>query len=877
MGDSVRISTASALESETSTPMCEARTRFQPPSAITNVIPRPRLRGKLSAATQSHSIGLLCAPAGTGKTLLLADWARQQCHTAVSWLTLAERDNNAQVFCASLREALAPHLEAAILGAPAPFQLSRFMAAIAECGDPITLILDDVHALHDPISISTLDQVLADAPTNLSIVLAARYEPPLAWHRLALNGRLTRFDPPDLAFNSSEISLLLSEYDIALDHRQLTIIESFTKGWGAVVRLAATYLSGRTDTSDAVDEFTHTPRPVADFLVDEVLATLPPHLTTFMLRTSVVDAFSLNLAEALTNLDAATEISSLMQFNLPLTRTDSSDRTTWFTYHPLLREHLRAEFRRVCQDERIRVCELAATWFETHHHEVEALEIEVGRGDPARILAFLDRCGLGIILDGYGSELVSILESAPTQVSEATYTRLLLTAAALHCGDVTTASTYLSFLDGAPSEMDHNPLYLALTLEAHYGTYGSEFDSTPFARTEEQHCANSDIEAYAHLQLATGHFLSRNFTKATMEYTQSAALATLRNRTRLVLRSLAGLAFAAAMDGDIEAMSSRSEYALNYAAEHHLTDSAEYELSMSAVALAAYLRDDLDSPSLIWTSENCMQADVLGVSIPAFGWHTVVAFGLHNLSTTIDRRGTAASTQTAMVNAIELGTFPIASAALLPAVVNACLSVGELDWASRLIHDTTRNFGDTSEVHLARASLRLAGNRPADAQIELTAAAQSPQRPLLAHGVYMSALQSCIHAVNNQPHKAFHSLHAALCAAQSGNLFRPFLDYGPALREILDDFSGHFGDQELFAEQVRARVQPQELVHAPILTPGEYTVLRELASGDTTDSIATTLFVSVNTIKTHLRGIYRKLDVTNRRDALKAARRSGLI
>lgn len=875
MSSSVRASVSKARLSGPGIAARENENRFRPPSAISNVISRPRLHRKLSAVHHARAVNLLCAPAGAGKTLLLADWARKQAPAAVSWLTLAERENNAQVLCTSLAEALATHVEPVACGAPTQFWHSRFMKAIESSGKSITLILDDVHALHDPMSISTLDQVLADAPPNLTIVIAARYEPPLTWHRLALDGRLTRFEAHDLAFDSDEISVLLGEYDIKLDQRQLALIESFTKGWGAVVRLAATYLAGRGDTADAVDEFTHTPRPVADFLVDEVLAALPTHLTNFMLKTSVAEAFSVDLAEAITDEDAVTEIDTLIQFNLPLTRTDSTDRTTWFSYHPLLREHLRAEFRRVDQNERIRAHHEAATWFEAHQYELEALELEASIGDPERIIAFLDRCGLGLVLDGYGSDLTRILESVPTLVSESPCTRMLLAASALHSGDVTTARTYLNFLETASSGLDRDPLFCALKLQALYA--GAEFDTAFAGHAERQRSTHSDIEAFAHLQTATGYFLDRNFERASTEYTEAAALGMLRGRSSLVLRALTGIGFSAAMNGDIEAMIAHITHALTYAGEHNLMGTAEYELATSVAALGTYLCSSPDLPYRIPTIENCRQADVLGVSMPAFGWHSVITFGLCRLDASDDRRSTAADIRDAMIKAIELGTFPIATSALLPTVVSVCLSVGELEWANRLIHDASQHFGTTTETHLALSSLRLAGGKLTEAQAELTAAVESPERPLLAHGVYTSVLQSVIHSANHEPRKAFRSLHDALRAAEHGNLLRPFLDYGRALRGILDDFTGHFGDQELFAEHVRSHLQPHELAIAPILTPGEYTVLRELASGDTTESIAETLFLSVNTIKTHLRGIYRKLDVSNRRDALKAARRGGLI
>jgi LuxR family maltose regulon positive regulatory protein len=320
--------------------------RFHPPSAIKGLVPRPRLHQKLTASTTTEgsgpgSVGLLSAPAGAGKTLLLANWAREYSRASpdvdLAWLTLAERDNNVSVLCESLAEAISTPLDPAgraptgqgfpaQAGSRRPVEqwLAHFAETVEAHDRRTTLILDDVHTLHDPMSIGLLDQILTHTPDNLSIIVAARYEPPLTWHRLALDGRLTRFASTDLAFDRTEITAMFGEYDIALGDDELAIVENFTKGWGAVVRLTAAFLAGRSDIGDALNEFTHTPRPIADFLVDEVLTSLPEHVTTFMLRTSVVDSFSAQLAETLTDSNARSEIDALIQYNFPVTRTDST-------------------------------------------------------------------------------------------------------------------------------------------------------------------------------------------------------------------------------------------------------------------------------------------------------------------------------------------------------------------------------------------------------------------------------------------------------------------------------------------------------------------------------------------------------------------------
>lgn len=121
------------------------------------------------------------------------------------------------------------------------------------------------------------------------------------------------------------------------------------------------------------------------------------------------------------------------------------------------------------------------------------------------------------------------------------------------------------------------------------------------------------------------------------------------------------------------------------------------------------------------------------------------------------------------------------------------------------------------------------------------------------------------------------ALETALARGRSSAALRPFFDMKAEIRPLLNSFSGHFGDNNDFAENIRQRLETEKTTPRPILTPAELKTLRELASGDTTEAIAETLWVSVNTVKTHLRSIYRKLEVANRREALLVARTVGLL
>ena len=499
-------------------------------------------------------------------------------------------------------------------------------------------------------------------------------------------------------------------------------------------------------------------------------------------------------------------------------------------------------------------------------------------GDPHRILAFLERCGLGLVLDGHCGDVVRVLESVSTQVSESPITRLVLAAAALHSGDVTSATTCLDLLEATHPPIAEDPLFLAMSLEISCVTATSDNEPLAARLERRQKSTHSDIEAYAHMELATAHLLRCEFDRATVEYTQAVALGTIRGRARFVLKSLTGLGYVASLSGDIGAMRSHSVDALDYAVEHRITTTAEYELSASVAAFATYLCASSELPYRIPTIGNYRSTDVLGASAPVFGWHSVVTFGLHSLDGSTDRRSDrrrcprrdAQRDRITDLRVRDLGFshHPSSTHAFPSARWNGqrelCVTqpINSEKRRRYISHGVPSPSRPTSSRKHSSKFPKLSGPpKPRCSHITSTPGHSKPG----------STLQQVTSA------SRFRSPHKALRAAEAGSLLRPFLDYGASLRPVFDEFSGHFGDQEAFAEQVRSRIRPQELVSAPILTPGEYTVLRELASGDTTESIADTLFLSVNTIKTHLRRIYRKLEVSNRRDALKAARRGGLI
>ncbi|NMM85824.1 hypothetical protein B2J88_15860 [Rhodococcus sp. SRB_17] len=872
-------------------PSTSAVQDYAEPTTRARTVTRSRLYRVLDSAVQSSSpqgrVLLLCAPAGTGKTVLLNEWsarASAEFGTDCARLNMTEHENNVSIFCASLLRALNSIVPVSSTNLPPTFDaLDRFITelttSIKDLGKTTTVIIDDAHEIYDPVVISVVDRLLHCAPANLSFIIAARHEPPQSWNSLALSDRLTRLGSAELSFETGEIQEILVQSGILLDDSALTTIARRTQGWGALVRFAAMYLSGRHDIAQAVSEFASTPRPVADFLVGELISSLPAGSIAFLLRTAVPARFTVDLAMVLAGDDAAAHLDELERLNMPLIRTDTADHRTWYTYHPMLREYLYAEYRRsdapALHDSHMQ----ASRWFEGHHDYLAALEHEITLDDDTRMIELLGRRGLGMIHDGLGHELISALRELPVGVAEDAGTQLLHAAAAVTTRDFDAAAAYLEFLqDKALANAWQCSLFLGLQLETVRYTADSRQALLLDALTRHRASGDSDVDAYVQLQIGITQNLHHEFRESVQSLEKAVVLAQVRNRCALVLESMTALAITYGVSTDIGAMAEKSDFALTYANDHDLSHHPITEQAASVSALAGYLRVTPPRSDAIIDASSLARRSAIGTDTPAYGWHATVIFALQGLELAQENRRRPASVmRDAMLRLISGGDHHTDTLAFLPVVVHACLNVGEPDWALRIVHDAAHKFGDTTDVRLGRAGIRLATGKVSEARVEIDTIASSSPQFVMAGGVYAAVLDACIHARQGHTKLARTALETALLRARSSTALRPFFDLKAEIRPLLSSFSGHFGDNNDFAENLRQRLEMDTTTPRPILTPSELKTLHELSSGDTTEAIAETFGLSVNTVKTHLRGIYRKLEVANRREALQSARKVGLL
>jgi LuxR family maltose regulon positive regulatory protein len=368
-------------------------TKLHVPAIGTQLVHRAALLDALSAGRR-RKLTLLSAPAGWGKTTLLAQWALGAGEDQrFGWLSLDPSDNDPVWFWMYMVAALQKispgvgirALELLAMGAdPVQVVLPTLLNDLDPIASPMVLILDDYHlvvsrAVHEQIAF-----FISRIPANLHLVLATRSDPMLPLARLRASGELAEIRTDDLRFGAIEADHLLNDVlGLDLAHEDIQLLHRRTEGWAAGLYIAALSLAGRADAPAFIRTFAGDNRHIVDYLMAEVLDGQPPELRTFLLRTSVLGRLSGALCDAMLQTSgSASVLEQIERENLFVVPLDASRH--WYRYHQLFGELLRTELRRSEPDLVADLHRRAATWFETEGLIDEAVRHLVAGGDIAR-------------------------------------------------------------------------------------------------------------------------------------------------------------------------------------------------------------------------------------------------------------------------------------------------------------------------------------------------------------------------------------------------------------------------------------------------------------------------------------------------------------
>jgi len=859
-------------------------------------VQRPRITKLVAEGTRWCPLTVVTGPPGAGKTMALALWAAAETGT-VAWVYLDEFDNRPGVFwsyvVAALRRvgvAVPKALRAVPQDAADDGFLLRLTAALAAQDPPVTLVLDDLHLLTEPEVLKGLEFVLRNVGPGLRLVVASRMDPLLPLHRYRLAGQLTEIRADDLAFSVDEAGALLAQHGGMLTPDSLESLTQRTEGWAAGLRLAAISLGTHPDPGQFVKELIAEDSALIGYLVDEVLDVQPPEIRDVLLSTSILEHVSADAAVDLTgNEQAAGILMALVRTNAFVQPIGSG----WYRYHNLFAEMLRLRLRHEYPDRVTALHKRAARWYERNGLLTDAVRHASRAGDWQLAAAMvIDQLAIDQILEPRdGQCLTDEFATMPLGQSWTGPQPYLVSALiALSAGQHESCAAALDAADGL---LERFP---------------------------------ADQEAACRLVAAVIRLTASRRTGDLM------AAATAANRAELMLSRVPGSKRARHPELSRRVMSGRAAVELwcgHLDAAAHVLEAGlaqtafggEYEQAdwMGQLALVEAVRDRLDCAAKL-ASEAAL---VAGEHRPP-GWKTnpapLVALAWVHL-----QRNELRETRSLIKQAdAALGVSPdklVGAVAYLVAAGGA-LAEGRatvaaqiitrarsgwqvpawLDQQLSLVESRACAAADDIPAALAAAE-RAGGGTSLEAAVTLAhawAAAGDGDQALQALAPVLAAdgeaperirlqawlVDARLSYADGDSARGRRSLASALRLAEREQLRLPFVAergwLGPVLRRDpeLADTHRRLLASVLGHDQLPAPVRAQE--KAPVLlveplTEREREVLAHVACMLNTAEVASEMYISVNTVKTHLKNIYRKLAAAHRSEAVRRARQLQLI
>jgi LuxR family maltose regulon positive regulatory protein len=435
-------------------------TKLTPP----RVRPEHVVRDELLAVLRErdpHTLTLVAAPPGFGKTTLLAQWVDSDPTPRAAWLSLDEDDNDPARFGAYLIAALRtaePEIGTGARGAlQAPgaklieVVLPLLLNDLASVDGETVLVVDDYHLITNPDIHEAVEYLIGRLPSTLRLVLATREDPPLPLGRLRARGQLAELRVDDLRFSDDETTEFLSE-GLGLDLAAADVdrLQTRTEGWPAALYLAALSLRGRSDPSTVIDAFAGDDRYLVDYLTGELLARQRPELRNFLLYTSVLNRLCASLCGAvIARDDSAQLLAELERSNLLLVPLDM--KREWYRYHHLFADLLRHELGRIDPDSVPDLHRRAFAWYRNAGLIVDAANHASAAGDVDAAVELVARHYAFFLGQGQLATVMRWLEMLPEATAAQDwllcFAGVVVTA---HAGELDEAERWLALAERAP-------------------------------------------------------------------------------------------------------------------------------------------------------------------------------------------------------------------------------------------------------------------------------------------------------------------------------------------------------------------------------------------------------------------------------------------
>ena len=883
------------------------------PQPRSDRVQRTRLIDRLQEGI-NRKLTLISAPAGFGKTTLLSEWISQN-ELPIIWISLDKSDNDPVQFLRYLIAGLngiepsigKGAIELLKSGQRPPIEsiFSGLIQEICEIADDIVLVLDDYHWI-DAEKVHTLVKNLLDyLPPHIHLIISSRMDPPLPLARLRVNDQLSELRTDDLCFSAEETVVFLNEtLNLQLSNSDISLLISRTEGWIAGLQLAALSIQGHDDPTSFISNFAGDDRHIVDYLVEEVLHLQPEPTQRFLLQTSILNRLSEPLCNYINSQkNSQITLEELDKANMFIVPLDS--KRQWYRYHHLFAELLQQKLH---QSEADKVNELhgrASQWYERNGIKDEAI-------NHALVIRDYQRAGRMIgeaILSGWGYNLImsnwlgqlpfDFIQADPRlsfskgymlfvngQYKEAE--EFLKTAERLFESGTDYSSNKPLQNKGVSSEvMDElrGRISVVRSIMASFEDRISDAIRYSEKAQEYLHHSSSTWIVLCPYMLGEAYRLQGEIKKSVQCYEDAAIRGKAIDFFYGYLLSSLGLA-------DVKRIQTDLPGAFDIFDEVHQT-AREKGLSQSPSNAFLYLnRGEVlaDQYKLTEAEESIQQGLKFSSMISDYGMMGKAYYLLTRVLFIKGEFGKAEKVIEKVENQSQSTDFPLYTLDLLE-VLNAriWLNKGKIKEAIQWMVNREKNPPRTNV--LLQEYMQMAYVRVMFAQGDWKKAlallrrmkdnAETAGRVL--HVVEFSVIEVMILKKHVGPEEAVALLKKTVSLAEPGGLIGIFIEEGPPMAELLEmlldehrDIPRDYVKKLILSFRLTKFIKTADEI-GEILSERELEVLQLLAVGLPNKTIADELFVSANTVKTHVRNIFSKLNAGSRIQAVTKAKELNLL
>lgn len=902
-------------------------TKFTPPTDTGHLVLRPRLLEKLSEG-RTCPLTLIHGPAGFGKTSLAIQWRRMLIDdgSKVAWLSLDKEDNETERFLHYLVGAIksaCPEFEVESLSLleskskqATQFVLADIVNGLAVEDAQLFLVLDDWHLITNNHLQDALTFLVERSPECFHLVINSRTKPPLPLTTLRVQSHLTEVDSSELRFDQEESAAFLRDLNnIAIQDKDLRSLWKSTEGWIAALQLALLSIRTAEDKDRLIREFSGQHYSIGEYLVENVLNSLPNSKLDFLLKTSILNRLSADLCNAVSGrTDSQSMLERLEKDNLFIRPLD--ENMQWFRYHHLFADFLRKRLHREHPNSISSLHQTAAEWFSLNGHSREAVDHAIQANETELAIGFVERDAMYLVEHSFMGTLLNLVDKLPYDKLDSRC-ELQLAIAWAHCltHHPIAARKALDRVGRQLSQSDLPDNIIkteARVVKGCIDIYADKLEGVedllqPCIRDPEAHSPWVAVVAFNVVTYVLIH------TYRFKEALELQALAEpFQTQTRGPFSGIYGLCFcgiAMLSMGDIQGAEAKFSSALKLAVQEAGEHSHAAQLAGALLGQLLYERNAIEEAKTLLEGSRKLgvEGGVTDFSIASYVFdcriealnenyseaHAILNEGLDNARVLNINRFAAS------IEAERIRLYCVQGD-----VKSAEHHLAHLDESQPVQPTNAPGIDHQIYEFRARARARVLASKGENAKAhvilsDLLDDALTRKRDY-AHMSIATQLAAIFEADGRQE-EAEDILLPALLAGMPQGMVRTFLDEGPRIRAVMERLRERFRRGELPASVppifactlttlLSSGVKKQSATsRSPIseteisvelqeqLKEREIEILNMLELGRSNKEIAREIYISVDTVKWYLKGIYAKLGVTSRTQAISKARKLNLL